>query len=492
MILLLFCYIFLNALVAGSKICKTQTCISVSDEILQFMDTTADPCEDFNQFACGGYLKTADYDANTWSEAAKQMQKRIKRLIKATKKQEGDFEVDQKVRNFYNACKKFSSHLGVHKEEAKDRYLAKLVKQTLTNVGLKDWPFSGKSTLPHNSEWFNVVPKIVKEGLSYTDGRIELPIFNVDVGVNDLTRNEYALKIDSPDYDEWDGSNWDEEWEGFGLQDLDYYMELHFNRTTSLLKYINTDSNISIPINQLLNRSIEIDDALYSISSYVDDRFYKAARDYGLGYKEYKQTTISELLPIPCGTTGSGCKPPTWITFIDSVFQASGNKNVEIKSNQTVLIKDPEYFDQLDATLETLQIKPYEMANYIGWKVLVDSVLAARNLASAFKGDCIKYLIAGYDNNEYAENGLLNIAVGSMYARNYFNVGKKKDVLTMVKYIRKTFELLVSRIDWMDEETITKAVEKLQAMGESVAYPDALLDRKTMDQYYKGLCFSKS
>ena len=127
------------------------------------------------------------------------------------------------------------------------------------------------------------------------------------------------------------------------------------------------------------------------------------------------------------------------------------------------------------------------MANYIGWKVLVDSLLAARNLASAFEGDCIKYLIAGYDNNEYAENGLLNIAVGSMYARNYFNAGKKKDVLTMVKYIRKTFELLVPHIDWMDKETLTKAVEKLRAMGESVAYPDALLDRKIMDQYYKGL-----
>ena len=84
---------------------------------------------------------------------------------------------------------------------------------------------------------------------------------------------------------------------------------------------------------------------------------------------------------------------------------------------------------------------------------------------------------------------MLNIAVGSMYARNYFNAGKKEDVLTMVKYIRKTFELLVPHIEWMDEETITKTVEKLRAMGESVAYPDALLDRQIMDQYYKGLCF---
>ena len=56
----------------------------------------------------------------------------------------------------------------------------------------------------------------------------------------------------------------------------------------------------------------------------------------------------------------------------------------------------------------------------------------------------------------------------------------------MVNYIRNTFELLVPHITWMDEKTRVNAIEKLREMGQFIAFPDELLNRSIMDEYYKG------
>ena len=97
------------------------------------------------------------------------------------------------------------------------------------------------------------------------------------------------------------------------------------------------------------------------------------------------------------------------------------------------------------------------------------------------------YLTQGYDNNEFTDDGLFNVAVGSMYIREYFAVEKKKEALKQVEYIRKTFEYLVPHISWMDQKTKTKSIDKLRAMGQFIAYPDELRDRSIMDHYYRGL-----
>ena len=145
------------------------------------------------------------------------------------------------------------------------------------------------------------------------------------------------------------------------------------------------------------------------------------------------------------------------------------------------------YIDKLNMKFQDLQIHPYEMKNYIGWRVLVDYIVGAKNFQSAFKGNCVQYLMHGTNNNNYAENGLLNLAVASMYVREYVDQKKKKDVTKMVNDIRKTFKLLLPRLDWMDEYTKNNAIEKFEAMTQFVAYPDELRQKSIMDEYYNGI-----
>lgn len=38
-------------------LCTTKTCVTVASSILNAMDDAIDPCDDFYQFACGGWIK---------------------------------------------------------------------------------------------------------------------------------------------------------------------------------------------------------------------------------------------------------------------------------------------------------------------------------------------------------------------------------------------------------------------------------------------------
>ena len=42
---------------AGSKHCLTKGCVNAASDMIRNMDETADPCTDFYQFACGGFIK---------------------------------------------------------------------------------------------------------------------------------------------------------------------------------------------------------------------------------------------------------------------------------------------------------------------------------------------------------------------------------------------------------------------------------------------------
>ena len=43
---------------ASAKVCLSRDCVVVAAEIIQSADFTVDPCQDFYQFACGGWIKS--------------------------------------------------------------------------------------------------------------------------------------------------------------------------------------------------------------------------------------------------------------------------------------------------------------------------------------------------------------------------------------------------------------------------------------------------
>lgn len=84
----------------------------------------------------------------------------------------------------------------------------------------------------------------------------------------------------------------------------------------------------------------------------------------------------------------------------------------------------------------------------------------------------------------YSDSFRFKIATSALYVRNYFNDASKKTTEQLVKDLRDTFTDVLKDIDWMDEDTKAKALEKEVAMKSHVAYPQELLDDKNIEEYY--------
>ena len=77
--------------------------------------------------------------------------------------------------------------------------------------------------------------------------------------------------------------------------------------------------------------------------------------------------------------------------------------------------------------------------------------------------------------------------VGSLYVQSHFSDEDKSAVKNMVKEIRNTFSDMLKNLDWMDDRTKEKAVDKARSTKEYVGYPDDLLNMNKLTDHFSEL-----
>jgi len=69
-------------------------------------------------------------------------------------------------------------------------------------------------------------------------------------------------------------------------------------------------------------------------------------------------------------------------------------------------------------------------------------------------------------------NGILGEAFGKLYVEKYFPEKAKKEMLTLIDYLKKSFAQHIKNVTWMSDATKEKAMEKLHKFSVKVGYPD--------------------
>ena len=393
------------------------------------MDKTADPCADFYQYSCGGWMKNnpVPSDQARWSVYGKLYQDNQRFLWgildDVSKKTTGRDTNQQLIGDHFAAC---MDDTAVNKAGAKP--LLPYLKQIAAMKSTKDLP-----------------ALLAQFHLSLETGGL---LFNF--GSNqDFENSESVIAF--------------AEAGGLGLPDRDYYLKDDEKSKELRDKYVAHVQRMFELMGDKPNvakaeaaKVMEIETALAKASLTRVER-----RDpYKLFHKvEFKG--LQELTPSF-----------DWATYI---------KDLGLSPQSTFNVTQPAFYKEVENQLKTRSLA--DIKTYLRWHT---AHAAAPYLSNDFVMENFNFfsktlrgvpeLRARWKRCVALVDAQLGEALGKEFVDRAFSPELKQDALTMTKQIESAMEQDIKALDWMTPTTKEKALEKLHAIVNKIGYPNKWRD----------------
>jgi predicted metalloendopeptidase len=434
---------------SNNDYCFTKGCIQTAADLLDKLDETANPCDDFYQFACGSFIEeTVIPDDRTrtsmFSILGDKLDVQVRGLLEGEIKA-SDPKPFQMAKSVFQSC--------MDKETIETAGLDPL-KLILKKMG--GWPLlEGPNWNEEGYKWYEMTYKFRENGYSVD--------YLVDFSVTtDLKNSSWRiLDLDQP------GLGMAREYLMKGLEDPDVQAYQEYMQDVALLLGADKDTVIND-----IKETIKFEIELAKISLPREER-----RDAS---KLYNPMRVSELTSLDPTTP--------WLEYINTILTTD---IVQVSGAEIIIVDVPNYITNFS---QLIQNTPKRVqANYLMWRAAAASMAYMNEAADKISLKFSKKLTGKSEEPPRwrkcvgAASGSLANAVGSLYVTKYFNEDSKTEALLMVSEIRRQFERLLDEVDWMDEDTKRQARVKAQGMVEHIGYPSELLEMSKLEDLYAGL-----
>ena len=411
--------------------CKNKSDNSIKPDLVSInLDTTISPSQDFFEYANGGWIKNNPIPAeqSSWGIANLVIEENMKRL-----------------------------------REISDKAAASNDKAGSSNQMIGDFWSTAMDTL-----------KIEKEGLNPIKPLLEK--INAIKDVNSLVTTVAELKKigSSTLFDDGVGQDakhsdvmaYQLSQGGIGLPEREYYFK---NDSTT----INIRNQYQHYITTILTMSGENEEDATTAAKNIlqlETKLATASRkieDLRDPYKNYNKMAISDLGKMSCNID--------WSNYLT---------NIGIKSKDSVIVGQPEFFTTLNALLKSTPIADWK--SYVKFNLISDM---AAVLPDAYGKVSFNYnkLFSGAKERRprwkrmiQMEEDAMGEMLGQLYVKEFFNETAKKRYTEMVDAIKDALKERISRLVWMSDSTKQKAYVKLSTIKSKVGYPEKWKDFSSM------------
>ena len=387
----------------------------------EWMDASADPCQDYFAYACGGFVKNTVIppDRAGWSailEIVKANEEYLRDVLEKAANAPGDDEGMKKLGDYYAACTD---------EAAVEKAGALPIKPLLDDVAkVKD-------------------PKTLAASIAKLHALSIYPLFDSDEA-QDLKDATHVIAVLDQD--------------GLGLPDRDYYLKDEGNmkdvRTFYAAHVARMFALLGLKPAEAKTATVDVMRIETKLAKIQQNKVTR--RD---PYQTYHRVDRAGLPGI--------AKTFPW----DSYFAALGIPGVS-----EISVNDPAYFTGIDALMH--QEPPAAWRHYLTARIVAHE---APRLSKPFQEEAFslahkitgqKELPARWKRCVRGADTQLGELLAQPYVASKFAGDSKERAKVLTQAIHDAMRVELGLLPWMDDATRTAAIAKLDQINAKVGYPD--------------------
>ncbi len=413
----------------------------IAHDVLSSMDQQADPCQDFYQYACGGWLASEELpgDQTRWARSFSVIQERNRGIVRDLLEEAAATVRDAKAEAATSAQDLEQLLIGKF-------YASCMDTEAVEAAGSK--PLAGLlaeiETVKDSKSLMRVTGLLHRHEVGAVFAGAALP---------DFKRPEMNIAFF------FQG--------GLGMPDRDYYVSDDEAKKELLTAY---EAYVAQMLQLLGDPAPEAQAKARQIVAF-ETRLAESSRprdEMRVIEKLYNKLDRSGLQKLTPGLP--------W----DAYFAAIGHPEM-----REISVATPEFFSAFDSLVADTE--PSLLRDYLRWHLVNDTAdLLSSDFVDA-RFDFFGRKVQGQREMEprwkrcvNATQGALGEAIGQLYVAENFAGNSKQVALEMIHDIETAFESNLPQLSWMDDITRQRAVEKAKAVGNKIGYPDVWRDYSQM------------